>query len=291
MLGDKMTLIGITRRFASDAKDYIVKLKRLGVDIYEMGLAYGVVRFDWEGLKKRSDEINIKLSCHLPFFINLGNINKINLSKKHLKDGLKLAELFNSIGVFHAGYYGTKNFNELHPQIVHTLREVINYVSPKKGRLGIETTGKMMQIGTLEEVIKIVESVSSSHLVPVIDWAHLYARSQGRFPKTIEDVRKVLDLLEKRLDLKFLYFHTGGVIFGKGGEKKHKSCKKVPLLVVLPFLVLKEMGYNFTLIIETPDPLNDLTFVKEVYEEPEKWLVITQKRGVRVLTISKYKFT
>jgi len=44
--------------------------------------------------------------------------------------------------------------------------------------LGLETTGKLTAWGTIEEIMAVNRDVHNC--VPVIDFAHLYARAQGK---------------------------------------------------------------------------------------------------------------
>ncbi len=60
---------------------------------------------------------------------------------------------------------------------------------------------------------------------PNVDWAHLHARDGGRF-KTIDDMRKVMDQIEKRMGtnaLKNLHCHYSHIEFTDKGERRHHN--------------------------------------------------------------------
>ena len=102
-------------------------------------------------------------------------------------------------------------------------------------KLGIETTGRQAEIGTLEEVLEICSSLPLNIAIPVIDWAHLWARSNGSFPKKREDFENVLTKIENLFGINDFYFHGGGVEFKEGNEKRHLSVQTC--LPPLPFLL------------------------------------------------------
>jgi len=149
------------------------------------------------------------------------------------------------------------------------LNEIMNDSSCKNYLLGIETTGKRSQLGTLDEILWILEHINNERITIVIDWAHVYARNRGVFPNTEEDFAKVLSKLEKAGVAKF-HFHATGVIHKNGSECKHLSVMSntppyEPLLCVL-----KEQGFDFVIICENiSSHIDDALYLKERYESCE----------------------
>jgi deoxyribonuclease-4 len=137
--------------------------------------------------------------------------------------------------------------------------------------LGIETTGKTTEIGTIDEVLSLVKEIDSKVVVPIIDWAHIYAREQGKFPRTVLEFNTVLDRIKEELAPERLYFHMSGIEYGKGGERKHRSVKTCT--PPLPYLVhaLDQNKIDFQMILESPDPIGDLDWVRGVLKNPEDW--------------------
>lgn len=81
--------------------------------------------------------------------------------------------------------------------------------------------GGLAEIGSLEEVIDMVDGIDNASIA--IDFAHLYARSLGKF-NTYEKFSEALELIEKRLGneaLKNMHIHMSGMEYGPRGERKH----------------------------------------------------------------------
>jgi deoxyribonuclease-4 len=165
--------------------------------------------------------VKVALSCHLPFWINLGN-EKRDKNVEYLVQGLRIAHQIESVAVFHLGFYGGQPFEQLLPAIISILHEVADKAGMGAGRLGIETTGKQKALGTVDEVLAIVAAVEDERFMPVIDWAHLYARANGSCPTSRQHVR---DILRKCDDAcpGISYFHGGGIEFSNGNELRHVS--------------------------------------------------------------------
>jgi deoxyribonuclease-4 len=81
--------------------------------------------------------------------------------------------------------------------------------------------GKHVQIGSLEEILTLCETVEGTQLV--IDWGHLHARSGGRL-RTAEDFRAVIEETEERLGteaVRDMHCHFSKIEFSKNGERRH----------------------------------------------------------------------
>jgi deoxyribonuclease-4 len=73
-----------------------------------------------------------------------------------------------------------------------------------------------------------------------VDWAHLHSRERGRFKK-IDDARKVMDQIEKRLGteaLRNLHCHYSHIEFTDKGERRHHNVDR------------KEYGPDFKLLAQ-----------------------------------------
>lgn len=266
-----MKSFGVARKYAKDLPKYLTSLKQSNIDAYEMGFAYGIPSEFSNEVLDLSDSLPIKISGHLPFWINLGN-SEYEKNLNYLVAGLKIAEIMKSVVVFHLGFYGKKKFNFLKSKIIKIIQEAINISRIKKGKLGIETTGKQKAIGTIDEILQLVHILDDSRVIPIIDWSHLYARNDGFSLYSIENFNEILEKVENKLNYKPFYFHGGGIEYKNGNEVKHKSarCFEPPLPYL--FAAMKDRKYSdFTLIIESPDSINDVNWLKEVWKTPEKY--------------------
>jgi len=120
--------------------------------------------------------------------------------------------------------------------------------------LAPETMGKSSQFGSLDEVLSLCERVDLAE--PNVDWAHLHARDCGRF-KTVDDVAKVMDMIEKRLGteaLRNLHCHFSRIEFTDKGERRHHNLDRAEYGPEFRFLarLVAERGLNPVITCETP---------------------------------------
>ena len=144
--------------------------------------------------------------------------------------------------------------------------------------LGIETTGKRHEIGSLDEVLSIVNALSVEIAVPVVDWAHIFARSNGRFPRSVDDFSSVLTRLENETGIDTFYFHGSGIEYKDYRERRHLSVKTCKPPLPYLFAVLGDAGYDYRFIVESPNAIEDLAWLKQVSESPESWFDFTREQ-------------
>jgi len=266
-----MPKFGVARKYAKDLLNYIAMLNQNNVGAYEMGFAYGIPSDISNETIELAKKYNVSLSGHLPFWINLGNSNK-EKNINYLVFGLKAAEKLSSVAVFHLGFYGGKKFGELKWDIVKSIQEALKLSEIENGKLGIETTGKQEAIGTIDEIIELINLISDERVIPIIDWSHLYARSNGVYPYNYQDFRKTLEKVEREIGYRPFYFHCGGIEYKKGNELKHISAKSFEPPAPYLFAALKDLGYkDFTYIVESPDSIEDIKWLKQIWDSPKEY--------------------
>jgi deoxyribonuclease-4 len=89
-------------------------------------------------------------------------------------------------------------------------------------RLGIETMGKLNQLGTLDEVIE--QCRVSPRFVPVVDFGHLNCREVGNAFPDVDSYRRVFDRIANTCGdhvAKSLHCHFSKIEYTEAGEKKH----------------------------------------------------------------------
>ena len=94
---------------------------------------------------------------------------------------------------------------------------------------GIETMGKVNQLGTLEEVVELCRM--DKRLWPVVDFGHLNARNKGGYFLTTDDYRRVFDTVATRLDDQRavnMHCHFSKIEYTDAGEKKHLTFSDQP---------------------------------------------------------------
>ncbi|UCD03291.1 MAG: hypothetical protein JSV63_01485, partial [Candidatus Aenigmatarchaeota archaeon] len=106
--------------------------------------------------------------------------------------------------------------------VVYKINEVMNELRVNS-RIGIETTGRVGELGSLEDVIEICKRTHNTE--PVINWAHLHARGAG-FLKSQEDFKRVIEQVRQNIGQQWIrdaYFFFSGVKYGPSGEIGHTS--------------------------------------------------------------------
>ena len=216
-------------------------------------------------------ELNILLSVHCPYFVNLCSREKRKLeaSKQRILDSVERAfHMGADVAVFHPGFYGDLTPDAAFNAIKGACRDMLDRMRAKgiKGvKLGFETTGKVSQFGTLDEIIEICKKLKGC--APVVDFAHIYARQAGRI-----DYGDVFEKL-KPLKLKHLHAHftsmewTPAKAPWQGNERRHLELKvNKPPFEPLAKEVLKRK-VNIAIISESPILEKDSLVMKHIFEK------------------------
>ncbi|MHA2069317.1 MAG: TIM barrel protein, partial [Candidatus Thorarchaeota archaeon] len=156
------------------------------------------------------------------------------------------------------------------------VRDAIEEIWDKAGHRGEgailmpETAGKLGAFGSVDELLRLCQDVDGC--LPTIDWAHLYARSQGEVNDR-DSYLEIISRFENQLGNRFvdnMHFHVSGITYTKRGEKAHRPMggKWGPDIVPL-MQIMKEVGYTPTFISEAPDPLKGALYTKYLFESLE----------------------
>lgn len=202
-------------------------VKEYGLDAYEYeagnGLAASSVILAKIGEEARKN--NIKMSFHAPYFISLSGVieeKRLN-SIRYIQQSLDAANLLGAKTiVVHTGSAAKISRDEAMRLAADTLIKTLKTVETHGVKIGLETMGKVNQLGTLEEVLELCRIDSS--LVPVIDFGHLNARNLGRLFNTADDYLRVFDKTANRLGAEIaenLHCHFSKIMWTGGGEKCH----------------------------------------------------------------------
>ncbi len=134
----------------------------------------------------------------------------------------------------------------------HKISEISGNIRTKTP-IGIETTGRSGEVGSVEDVLDLVTSTPGTE--PVLNWAHIHARGQGLL-KDQTRWRAVTEQVLRRGGRKWLnnaYFFFSGISYNQQGEVKHVPLANADLR--LDMLVREVMSHDIkgTLILEDPD--------------------------------------
>jgi len=252
----------------------IKRVSELGLNAFECEFVRGVKMSKEmaEEVGKLASQLKVKLSVHAPYFVNLCSLEKEKLeaSKKRILDTVERAHSMHAYTiVFHPGYYGKLTEREAFQKVKEACEDIMDKMRDQgfdDVELGLETTGKVSQFGTLDEIIEICKEVRGCSIV--VDFAHIYARQAGRI-----DFSYIFDKLST-LRLKHLHSHFSGMEFspvkltGKGNERRHLNLTDGAKPDYKPLVkeVLKRK-IDITLICESPNLEGDALFLKSMFEK------------------------
>lgn len=204
-------------------------LKQKGLDAYEYEAGRGITAKPevLAAIGRAAREAGILMSFHTPYFISLSGVDpeKRLKSIEYITKSLEAAELLGADTiVIHSGSAGKISRAEAMKLSCDTLEKLLETLGDRYQniRLGIETMGKINQLGTLDEVIE--QCRVSPRFVPVVDFGHLNAREHGGVFPDRDSYRRVFDRIGEALGdtvARTLHCHFSKIEYSDGGEKCH----------------------------------------------------------------------
>ena len=218
-------------RSSIDAPEWVVKME-LDASEYECGNGVHGSDEAFAMLGINAYQRGVALSLHAPYYISLSGLvpEKRLGSIRYITDSVHAAECLGAeVVVVHAGSASKIDRREAVALAADTLKRAVaecEKTMPTAGnvKIGVETMGKINQLGTLDEVIELCKI--DSRLVPVVDFGHLYARSQGTDMISGDDVKRVFQRVSHELGGEIaenMHCHFSCIEYSKGGELKHLS--------------------------------------------------------------------
>lgn len=249
----------------------VQKVAELGLDCMQLEFAHGV-RMKEEissALRKASYELNIPLTSHGPYYINLNarEQDKIDSSVERIIQTAKISDLCGAESMtFHAAFY----MKDSPYDVFDLVEKSMNVIEERLNRLDIEIelrpelTGKTSQFGSLDELITLTKSVNS--VKPCMDFSHLYART-GNY-NTKEEIIGVLDRLEEQVGkdaLSNMHIHVSGISSNSKGDLKHLNLEKSDFNWRGMLEALKEKDCRGYIISNSPNLEDDAKMLKDYY--------------------------
>lgn len=202
-------------------------LHEMGLDAFEYPAGNGITG-SLATFAKIGEEVrkyDIALSFHTPYFISLSGVDPEKRLKSidYITKSVAAAEAMGADRiVIHAGSASKITRTEAVNLAKDTLFKTLEALPDTSVRFGIETMGKLNQLGTLEEVLDIC--TLSERLCPVVDWGHMNARNCGSLFVTADDYRRVFDTIGQKLGYEYantLHCHFSKIEYTASGEKRH----------------------------------------------------------------------
>ncbi|MBI2670442.1 TIM barrel protein [Candidatus Woesearchaeota archaeon] len=248
-----------------DTISTLQKLKNMGLQAKEIEFVRQVYLKNDAAkiIGKKAKELDINLSIHAPYFINLASEekDKVIASKKRILDSCERGHFLGATHVvFHPAYFGKRSKEETYSIVKNEIMDMLETIN-RSGwnvKLAPETTGKHSAFGSLDEIIKIVKETKCDIC---IDPAHLYARNNGTI-----NFKEMLDKLEV-LKLKNLHFHFSAIKYSPKGEVSHLTLAEGgPKFEPFASELLKRK-IDCTIISESPITWQDSLNMKKILEK------------------------
>jgi len=202
-----------------EAIDRLEFYSKKGIKACEIAFTYGVYIKNKEDaviIGKKAKELDIKLSIHAHYWINLNSKEKkkIEESKQRILDCCKVGDWLGAyVVVFHPGYYGGMDKEETYQNIKKEIIEMQEIIKANKWKVELapETTGKVNVFGSVDEIYRLVNETKCSF---TLDFAHILAREKK------VDYEKIEKLFG---GYKYWHCHFSGVEYSEKGERRHKK--------------------------------------------------------------------
>ncbi|MGV8086704.1 MAG: TIM barrel protein [Candidatus Woesearchaeota archaeon] len=222
-------------------------------------------------LIEQNKDQEIILTCHGSYFINLNAMekDKIIASKKRILEGATAARMAGAWSMtFHAAYYLKDEKSIVYDRVKEQLKHLVSELEDSENKIWLrpETTGKETQFGNIKEIIQLSQEIEQ--VLPCVDFAHLHARTNGKY-NTTEEFREVLTLIEKGLGregLDNMHIHMSGINYGPKGEKNHLFLEESDFNWRDLLKVWKEYKIKGAVINESPNIEDDAQLMKKYWE-------------------------
>lgn len=254
-------------------------VRSIGLDAYEYEAGNGLSASSamLSAIGKEAERHNVKMSFHTPYFISLSGVVEEKRLKSigYIRQSLDAAALIGAKTiVVHTGSAAKITRDEAMRLAGDTLVRTLSEVDTHGVKIGLETMGKINQLGTLDEVLELCRIDSA--FVPVVDFGHLNARNLGGAFVTEDDYLRIFDKIDRALGASIaenLHCHFSKIEWTGSGEKKHLTFADTefgPRFEPLIEVIVKN-NLSPTIICESAGTQSDDALaMKRYYEEAGK---------------------
>lgn len=240
-------------------------LRELGLDAMELQFGRNVYMTPAGGREvapvARAEDV--ELSVHAPYYVNL--TSKSEQTRLKSKDWiLKSARVAAAMGATMVTIHAARE--EDPATVASSFKELVAELKKEKITvpLGLETMGDLGEYGSLDDVLEVVRKVPGTGIV--IDFAHLYARTDGGLKKR-EDFEAVLDKVAKA-GVKHYHIHFSGIEHKNSREVRHLPLGEGGPDFALLAAALVERARDATVICESPLLETDALKMKAILASP-----------------------
>lgn len=272
---DKLNFITAGMPLRTEPKNYqsaFNVLEEMSLDGIELEFVHGVrISEDSQEVVKRvSKEKNMVVTAHGSYYINLNSKeeDKVEASVKRILDTAIMTDKLGGYSItYHAAFYMGNNKEIVFERVKKQTERIIEVVEKEGLKVWIrpETTGKAVQWGDLDEIIRL--SKEFHQVLPCIDFSHLHARTGGGL-NTYDDFCRILQTLGDGLGQKAIdnfHGHLAGIEYSAKGEKKHLNLLESDMNYKDLLKAMKKFGIKGALVCESPNIEEDCKLIKDYY--------------------------
>lgn len=196
-------------------------------------------------IKEEAGKLNIELALHNPSLSDMPD--------EELKIFCTIASIMDArTFVIQPNFYKNIPKEQAIKLVVYKINEIIGDLRLDT-KIGIETTGKSHEPGSIEDVIDIVKRTHSTE--PIINWGNIHARGVGAL-RSESDYKSVIDNVRSSIGpgwVKNAYFFFGGVSYGPSGLVRKVPLKRSDMKLNDFIRQAMSFGMQGTLILDDPD--------------------------------------
>ena len=247
-------------------------LENFKLDGMELEFVHGVRMSpaNQELVKRVSQEKNMVLTAHGPYYINLNSKEeeKIDASITRILETAKMGYSLGAFSVtYHAAFYMGMDAETVFQKVEKSMEIISDRLAEEKLDIWVrpETTGKPTQWGNLEEIVKL--SKRFEKVLPCVDFSHLHARTNGQY-NTYDEFSKIFEYIGQELGdvaLKNFHAHIAGIEYSIKGEKKHLMLKESDMNYKDLMKAFKAFDVKGVVVCESPIMEEDAILLKDYY--------------------------
>jgi len=255
----------------SSTQEGIEKVSELGLDCMEVQFVQGVKMGEKAALQvaEVARRLNVRLSCHAPYAINLNSHDpeKLAASEARILLSARIGALCGAESVVaHMAFYMGDPPQVVYGRVRARVEKIVAALRREGNPVLIrpEVMGKGTQFGTMEEVLSLSAEIEG--VLPAVDFSHWHARSGKN--NTYEEFLPILKQVEARLGrrgLEKMHIHLSGIKYSKAGEREHLNLQESDLRWEELLRALKDSEAGGTIICESPNREKDALLLQQAY--------------------------
>ena len=263
------------RAKARSTKQGVIEVKALGLDAMEVEFVRRISLTEQTAREVASVArgLDVALTVHAPYYVNLASPDKskAEASAQRVYQSAVIGYAAGAWSVcFHAAYYMGRSSEEVYSIVKEALKSIVAKLRDEGIEIWLrpEATGSPAEFGALDELLRLSSELEM--VMPVIDFAHLHARSNGAF-NSYEEFCSVLSAVENALgrdSLNNLHIHVSGIEYGDKGEIRHINLRESDFRYEDLVRALKDFNVKGVVISESPNLEEDALLMKKLYESP-----------------------